>query len=604
MAEFFVDNGLRAVSVHAGASSAPRADSLEKLGAGDLDMICAVDMFNEGVDVPTIDTVMMLRPTESSVLWMQQIGRGLRKTAGKAYLTIIDYIGNHRSFLTKPKALLQLGASPQEMRSALKKLRDGAMVLPEGCSITYDLEALDILESLVPRAAGSADILQVYYEDFRARIGIRPTAIETFHDGYNPSRTGRESWLYFVSEMGGLTHQEQRLVRTHKSFFASLDKTKMVKSYKMVLLQAMLSADAFPGEIALDSLVVATKRIVARSAKLQSDFGAAWQDDKALGKLLESNPVAAWIGGKSTAEKYFSFENQRFLANIAVDTQDVGTFANLTREVVDWRLASYLSRGEDSESDSVKCKVIQSNGRPIIKLPDGDARQLLPEGPQAVIIDGKNFTATFAKIAINLVEDTAGEGNVLAGIMRRWFGPDAGQPGTQFAVNIRKSETGWEIVGPDSTADDAQLWKRYSREQIPGLYGFAFNTGAWNSGFVRKQGHTFLLVTLDKQDADTDLRYRDYFENESTFQWQSQNQTTPTSKAGQSIKNHTAQEIKVHLFVRQKKKEGNKAAPFHYCGDVDFGDWEGGKEKKEPISVTWRLQNELPEHLHEILRTV
>ena len=119
---------------------------------------------------------------------------------------------------------------------------------------------------------------------------------------------------------------------------------------------------------------------------------------------------------------------------------------------------------------------------------------------------------------------------------------------------------------------------------------------------MRKEGHTFLLVTLDKQDADADFQYSDYFQDQSTFHWQSQNQTTPASKAGQSIKKHVAQGITVHLFVRQRKKEGNKAAPFYYCGDLDFVDWEGGEEKKKPISVTWRLQDELPKHLYEILR--
>lgn len=601
MAEFFRGKGYRTASVHAGASSAPRADSLEKLGNGELDMICAVDMFNEGVDVPSIDTVMLLRPTESSILWLQQIGRGLRRAADKTHLMIVDYIGNHRSFLTKPKALLQLGASPHELRNALKSLRDGSMELPDGCSATYDLEALDILESLIPRTSGSADIVQAYFEDFRARTGIRPTAIETFHDGYNPGRTGRDSWLSFVSEMGDLSDQEQRLVKSHKSFFASLDKTKMVKSYKMVLLQAMLSVDVFPGEISLDALVAATRRIIARSAKLQGDFGAAWQNDEALAKLLESNPVTAWVGAKSTAQKFFSYEDKLLSVNIAVDAKDTEAFANLTREIVDWRLASYLSRDADAESDSVQCKVIQSNGRPIIKLPDGDARQLLPDGPQAVSIGGKNYTATFAKIAINLVENSASRGNALAGILRGWFGPDAGQPGTHFTVDIRSSDGGWEIVGPKSLDTGAELWKRYSREQIPGLYGFEFNTGAWNSGFVQKKGHTILLVTLDKQDADADFKYSDYFQDQSTFHWQSQNQTTPASKAGQSIKSHVAQRIAIHLFVRKKKKEGNKVAPFHYCGDVVFVDWKGGEEKKEPISVTWRLQDELPERLHEIL---
>ena len=82
MADFFREQGLRAVAVHAGAASAPRAHSLEQLEAGDLDIVCSVDMFNEGVDLPHVDTILMLRPTESRILWLQQFGRGLRHLAG------------------------------------------------------------------------------------------------------------------------------------------------------------------------------------------------------------------------------------------------------------------------------------------------------------------------------------------------------------------------------------------------------------------------------------------------------------------------------------------------------------------------------------------
>ena len=78
MAEFFVHEGVKAVPVHSGANSAPRATSLEKLRDGELEVIFAVDMFNEGVDVPSIDTVLMLRPTELTIIWLQQLGRGLR----------------------------------------------------------------------------------------------------------------------------------------------------------------------------------------------------------------------------------------------------------------------------------------------------------------------------------------------------------------------------------------------------------------------------------------------------------------------------------------------------------------------------------------------
>jgi len=66
-----------------------------------------VDVFNEGLDLPELDTVLMLRPTESRILWLQQFGRGLRKTADDKQLTVVDYIGNHRTFLLKPRDPLQ-----------------------------------------------------------------------------------------------------------------------------------------------------------------------------------------------------------------------------------------------------------------------------------------------------------------------------------------------------------------------------------------------------------------------------------------------------------------------------------------------------------------
>jgi len=58
---------------------------------GELEVIFAVDIFNEGVDLPNVDTIMMLRPTESRILWIQQFGRGLRRAEGKERLTVVDY---------------------------------------------------------------------------------------------------------------------------------------------------------------------------------------------------------------------------------------------------------------------------------------------------------------------------------------------------------------------------------------------------------------------------------------------------------------------------------------------------------------------------------
>ena len=106
MSQYFREAGVDAVAVHAGESSAPRAASLQRLRDGELEVIFSVDMFNEGVDLPDVDTILMLRPTESKILWLQQFGRGLRQPEVDKTLKVVDYIGNHRVFLNKPAALL------------------------------------------------------------------------------------------------------------------------------------------------------------------------------------------------------------------------------------------------------------------------------------------------------------------------------------------------------------------------------------------------------------------------------------------------------------------------------------------------------------------
>ena len=146
MANFFRTRGKRVESVHSGPTSAPRTRSLERLQAGELDIVCAVDMFNEGVDMPDLDTVMMLRPTESKILWLQQFGRGLRLSDPSKRLKVIDYIGNHRTFLLKPQTLFNLPAGDQNVQNLLEKIQAGTAELPPGCHVTYDLKSIEILK--------------------------------------------------------------------------------------------------------------------------------------------------------------------------------------------------------------------------------------------------------------------------------------------------------------------------------------------------------------------------------------------------------------------------------------------------------------------------
>ena len=98
MSDYFNRNGVISLSVHSG-SDVPRNVALEQLRLGEIDVLFSVDLFNEGVDLPSIDTVMMLRPTESKIIFLQQLGRGLRLADDKDCLTVLDFVGHaHKKY--------------------------------------------------------------------------------------------------------------------------------------------------------------------------------------------------------------------------------------------------------------------------------------------------------------------------------------------------------------------------------------------------------------------------------------------------------------------------------------------------------------------------
>ncbi|MCK9197640.1 MAG: DUF3427 domain-containing protein [Syntrophales bacterium] len=150
---------------------------------------------------------------------------------------------------------------------------------------------------------------------------------------------------------------------------------------------------------------------------------------------------------------------------------------------------------------------------------------------------------------------------------------------------------------PDALQEKAELtlWRPYMRDKIPGLFGMEFSIAVWNVGFVSRDSHLFLLVTIENKSFTENYQYKDRFISPEIFQWQCQNQTKQSSMIGQRISRHREKGIFVHLFVRRGKKIGKNAAPFYYCGDVDFIDWDDST----PITVRWRLKDPVPESLRQ-----
>ncbi|MFW6182121.1 MAG: helicase-related protein [Spirochaetota bacterium] len=417
---------------------------MERLNRNDLDVVFAVDMFNEGVDLPDVDTVMMLRPTESRVLWLQQFGRGLRVAEGKASLRVIDYIGNHRAFLVKPRALFELGPGDHEIVWALEAVQRGELGLPPGCEVTYELEAVDILRSLL-RVSGH-DALRAWYLDFRGQHGQRPKAVEAFHEGFTPRavRKSHGSWLRFVDHLGDLPGGAGRLLAEPGAggFLDHLEVTAMTRSFKMVVVQAMLDAGRFPGEMDIEALARGFARIAGKSAPLKAEVQPGLDDAGELRRYLEKNPVHFWSRGPC-----FSYEGGRFRTTFHVAEGDRELFEELVGEIVDWRLAEYLQRvrARASGEGAMVCTVSRAGRQPMLFLPGRKANPDMPRGWTEVTIYGERYEANFVKVAVNVVRKKGQAGNELPEVLRRWFGFRAGLPGTSFKVVFRPTDTGYVL---------------------------------------------------------------------------------------------------------------------------------------------------------------
>ena len=153
MARFFSDRGIPALAVSAETPRQERAEALQRLRAGEVKVLFARDLFNEGVDVPSVNTVLFLRPTESATVFLQQLGRGLRHEEGKSCLTVLDFIGNaHRKFRFDERFRAILGGTRIAVRDAVEQ---GFPFLPAGCDIKLDRESQAAVLANIRASLGS-----------------------------------------------------------------------------------------------------------------------------------------------------------------------------------------------------------------------------------------------------------------------------------------------------------------------------------------------------------------------------------------------------------------------------------------------------------------
>lgn len=346
MAERFRRASIRAAAVYRG-SALERSAALEQLAQSQLQVIFSVDLFNEGVDLPAIDTVMMLRPTDSKVLFLQQLGRGLRRHPDKEALVVLDFIGNHQGFLNKPQALFDVGSSYRQLADFGRRAGDGTLTLPPGCFANYDLAIIDFLRGLQGQGPATE------YQALRDSLNRRPTLAEFYRSGSNvKALRGRYGqWWALVSEQGDLDTAEAACLAQHTGFLREVETTAMTKCFKAVLLESLLDLDGFRQPPTVEDLAAQALAVFRRRRRFIADIRQGLRevdtvDGRQWLRYWQGNPIQAWTGGNRSgdARPWFEVVDGRFRPTFAVAAAEQASFQAMLQELVDYRLAAYEPR--------------------------------------------------------------------------------------------------------------------------------------------------------------------------------------------------------------------------------------------------------------------
>lgn len=251
LSEVFNQNGLKSTALTGDSTEAERTRAIENLESDDLsqklDYIFTVDIFNEGIDIPKVNQIIMLRPTESAIIFIQQLGRGLRKVENKSYLTVIDFIGNYANNYLIPIALY--GDTSYNKDSLRKLLKEGSRMIPGASTINFD----KITKERIFRSIDSSNMqlfadLKRDYNLLKYKLGRTPMMMDFIHHGSRDPYLFADyagSYYSFVQKVektleNKLTERESKVL----SFFSKeINNSKRVE--ECLILRELLANSSF-----------------------------------------------------------------------------------------------------------------------------------------------------------------------------------------------------------------------------------------------------------------------------------------------------------------------------------------------------------------------
>lgn len=294
MADRFNRHGIPSVAIWGDSPAAERAEALADLASGRVRMVFSVDLFNEGIDVPGVDTLLMLRPTESPVLFLQQLGRGLRKADGKASCTVLDFVGTHRKefrFDRRYRALL--GGTRRDLENAVE---EQFPFLPTGCSMQLDRKASEIVLRSIREAIPSQWKAKVNelagLRRLDSNAGLAAFLHETGLDLEDAYANGR-CWSDLLEAAGEPVLEPgsaERALRRAVGRLLHIDDAERLEMYRRLLAAGPPQVASMPERTRrLVQMLVASlaDQAIAKEDSLQDAVDLVWSHQQVTAELVE-----------------------------------------------------------------------------------------------------------------------------------------------------------------------------------------------------------------------------------------------------------------------------------------------------------------------------
>lgn len=346
MAEAFNLAGVPSVAVYSGSDEG-REEALEKLRSGKIKVLFSVDMFNEGMDIKEVDMLLFLRPTQSSTVFLQQLGRGLRTASNKQFVTVLDFIGNYKN------SDLALKLLPTNTGRDIGFPIDPT-IFPEGCVMDVDLRLIDLFKTM-HRSVSLSERIGQEYTRIKDLVGHIPSRMDLF------TYMDEETYLLMVKNTklnimrdyeGYIQKREGKKIEDEYSihrFIKMCEQTSMSKTYKMAVLSAFIDGEHLKEKVSETDLVVAWKDFYGK--------GTFWKDlDMSYGEYLKMSDRKFLSKIKAMPCKflmskndYFYWENGYFCLNLKKEDREDPKIAQALKDVIVYRTYDYFKRRYDEE---------------------------------------------------------------------------------------------------------------------------------------------------------------------------------------------------------------------------------------------------------------